>query len=78
MRHGNRKHESSSREAKRHLRRMLRSLTVGSVLHLLSELIAECGQRAQRKGDVKKRDQAREVAATLFVVGLGVDAALPR
>lgn len=61
--------------AKQHLRLMLRAFTAGSVLHLLSELFRE---RADRSADETSREQAREVAATLFVVGLGVDAAFPR
>jgi hypothetical protein len=31
----------TEKQAKRHLRQMLRSMTAGSVLHLLSELFAE-------------------------------------
>lgn len=61
-------------QAKKHLRQMLRTMTPGSVLHLLSELFAE---QAQGDDEAAER-QAREVAATLFVVGLGVDAACPR
>jgi hypothetical protein len=33
-------------QAKKQLRQMLRSLTAGSVLHLLSELFAESAKRA--------------------------------
>ncbi len=65
-------------EAKKQLRQMLGSLTLGSLLHLLSELFGESAKRAQRKGDVKAQKQAQDVAAALFVVGLGVDAACPR
>jgi hypothetical protein len=63
-------------EAKRQLRRMLRSFTPGSVLHLLSQLFRESAARSGRKKLVRQR--RRHVAATLFVVGLGVDAACPR
>ena len=65
-------------QAKRQLRQMLRSLSSGSVLHLLSELSADSARRAQRKGDETAQKQAEEVASALFVVGLGVDAAWPR
>jgi hypothetical protein len=65
----------SEAQAKRQLRQMLRSLTAGSVLHLLSELFAES---ARRQNDETARKQAQEVAATLLVVGLGVDAVCPR
>jgi hypothetical protein len=65
-------------QARRHLRQMLRSLTPGSVLQLLSELFMQHAKRARRKGNQKTERQAQEVAATLFVVGLGVDAASPR
>ena len=60
-------------EAKNHLVQILHSFTIGSVLHLLSELFHESTQP-----DETARTQAEEVAATLFVVGLGVDAAYPR
>ena len=57
---------------------MLRERTPGSVLHLLSELFAESAERSLHDGNVRAERQAHEVAATLFVVGLGVDAACPR
>jgi hypothetical protein len=59
-------------QAKATLRRMPRSLTAGSLLHVLAELFRETADRSQHP------DKAREVAATLFVVGLGVNAACPR
>jgi len=65
-------------QAKKQLRLMLRSFTAGSVLHLLSDLFSDSARRAQRRKDKKGEQQAREVAATLFVVGLGLDAADPR
>ena len=58
--------------AKRQLRTMLRTLTAGSLLHLLAELFRDAADRSIRP------DKAREVAAALFVVGLGVDAVCPR
>ncbi len=68
----------TEKQAKKHLRQMLRSLTPGSILHLLSQLFAQSAKRAQRRGKGKAQEQAQEVVATLFVVGLGVDAACPR
>ena len=65
-------------QAKKQLRQMLRALSPGSLLHLLSELFAEDAKRAQCAGDQTKQKRAREVASALFVVGLGVDAACPR
>jgi hypothetical protein len=65
-------------QAKKQLRQMLRSMTAGSLLHLLSELFTDSARRAQRKGDETVQKQAQEVASSLFVVGLGVDAAYPR
>lgn len=65
-------------EAREHLRQMLHTLTPGSILHLLSELFSESGDRARSDGDEAAEQRAREVAATLFVVGLGVDAVSPR
>jgi hypothetical protein len=65
-------------QAKKLLRQMLRSLTPGSLLHLLSELFTEQADRAQGSGDETARKQAQEVAATFFVVGLGVDAVSTR
>jgi hypothetical protein len=65
-------------EAKKSLRQMLRSLTPGSVLHLLSELFTESARRAHKRGKATVQKQAQDVASTLFVVGLGIDAACPR
>jgi hypothetical protein len=61
-------------QAKATLRRLLRSLTAGSLLHLLAELYRESAVRIRSKD----ADKIREVAAALFVVGLGVDAVCPR
>lgn len=62
-------------KAKEHLRAMLVSFTAGTVLHLLAEVI-----RADAREDDDHLAVERDVAveATLFVVGLGIDAALPR
>jgi hypothetical protein len=58
-------------QARAKLRQLLRSFTVGSLLHLLAELFREAADRSQH-------DKAKEVAAALFVVGLGVDGVCPR
>ena len=63
---------------KEQLRRMLGSLTAGSVLHLLAELFREEAEAARRNGDDLAADECERVDATLFVVGLGIDAARPR
>ncbi len=65
-------------QARKLLRQMLRSLTPGSVLHLLAELFAGLARRARRRGDEASMKRAQEVAAALVVVGLGVDAVWPR
>jgi hypothetical protein len=65
-------------QAKKLLRAMLRSLTPGSILHLLSQLFGESAKRFRSRGEEAAEKQTRDAAATLFVVGLGVDAACPR
>lgn len=65
-------------KAKKQLSTMLRSLTPGSVLHLLAEVYGESAQRARRRGNQTLYDQCRTVEAALIVVGYGVDAAHPR
>jgi hypothetical protein len=64
--------------AKKHMRAMLRSFTGGAVLHLLSEVFGNLAAEARREGDDTAAKQLQEVAAALFVVGMGVDAACPR
>lgn len=64
-------------QARKHLRKMLRSFTGGSVLHLLAEVYREFAEDARHKEDDLACRQCEEVAATLFVVGLGIDAACP-
>ena len=64
--------------ARTQLRRMLGTLTAGSVLHLLAELFAEQAEAARRVGDDLTAGRCENAEATLFVVGLGVDAACPR
>ena len=71
-------HPMSEQETKKQLLLMLKSRTIGSVLHLLSELFGELANQSVRRGNETKQKQHLEVASTLFVVGLGVDAACPR
>jgi hypothetical protein len=68
----------TEQNAKRQLRRMLRSLTTGSLLHLLAELFRETAVQPRRRREEPDRDKVRDVASTLFVVGVGVDAVCPR
>ena len=65
-------------EAKKHLRAILRTYTHGSILHLLADLLRDADEQARRDGDDAKQRRFAEVAATLYVVGIGIDAACPR
>jgi hypothetical protein len=65
------------KKAKRRLRRMLATFSVGTVLHLLSELVREDADAARRAGDDLAAGQCQKVEAALFVIGLGIDAARP-
>ncbi len=67
-----------AKKAKKELRLMLESLTQGSILPLLSEVFEELAEVARKDGDETRVEQCRMVAVTLFVVGLGIDAACPR
>jgi hypothetical protein len=64
--------------ARRQLKRMMKSFTAGSVLHLLSEIFEEMAEEALRSGDEIRREQCDSVAKALFVTGLGIDSACPR
>lgn len=66
------------RDAKKVLRKMLKSLTAGSVLHLLADLYREDAEEAERAEDAVAYERYKTVECALFVVGLGVDAACPR
>jgi hypothetical protein len=59
--------------AKKQLSHILKSFTIGGVLHLLSELFEEAAKRAQKAGDQHAKEKCDEVKAALFVFGLGVD-----
>ena len=65
-------------QAKKHLRRLLLSLTPGSILHALSDVYHDAAERAGRQGDERRRQQCQSAATALFVMGLGVNAACPR
>jgi hypothetical protein len=65
-------------DAKEQLRQMLGTLTAGSVLHLLAEVFREDAEAARQDGDDLATEECERVDATLFVVGLGIDAARPR
>jgi hypothetical protein len=65
-------------QAKRQLERMLKTLTPGSVLHLLADVIREDGDGARSEGNVTSYRQCLMVESTLIVVGMGLDAALPQ
>jgi hypothetical protein len=64
--------------AKKQLRNMLDTFTAGTVLHLLGEVFRDDAEEARQVGDAAAVDQCRNVEATLFVVGMGIDAARPR
>jgi hypothetical protein len=67
----------TEKQAKRHLSEMLRSFTVGSVLHLLADLHRDAAEQARKADDAMTYRRCRLVEHALFVVGLGIDAASP-
>lgn len=68
----------SEKKIKRQLRKMLGDFTAGTVLHLLGEVFREDAEQARQEGDERAVKQCRNVEASLFVVGIGIDAAKPR
>lgn len=64
--------------ARNQLKKMLRTLTPGSILHLLAETLRESAESAEGENGEQLLEQVKLVEATLFVVGLGIDATLPR
>jgi hypothetical protein len=68
----------TEKEAKRQLRRMLVTLTPGSILHLLAEAFRAHAERSQTNDDAVIKQQCDMAEGALFVVGLGLDAACPR
>jgi len=64
-------------EAKQQLKRMLQSFTAGSILHLLGDLFGESAKKVGRQNQQASK-RHKMVEATLFVVGLGIDAVSPK
>ena len=64
--------------AKAQLSRILGSFTPGSVLHLLSDLFETAAKEARQADDAALFERCKVVQHALFVVAMGVDAALPR
>ena len=65
-------------KAKRQLERMVLSLTPGSVLMLLGEVFREMGREAREGGSEVIADNYEIAEASLTVLGLGLDALLPK
>lgn len=68
----------TEKQTKENLREALVTLTAGSILHLMAEVFRDEAEEARLAGDVQAYRQNRNVEATLFVVGLGIDSARPR
>lgn len=69
----------SETQARKQLRRMLESrLTIGSVLHLLAEAFRAHSEQNQTDADPLIAQQCDLADAVLIVVGMGLDAAIPR
>lgn len=64
-------------EAKSHLAELLQRHTAGSLLHLISDLYRESAEDARQADDAVVYERCRLVEHTLFVTGLGIDAAFP-
>ncbi len=64
--------------AKKHLQTMLESFSPGSVLMLLGEVFGEMGKEARESGSDVMADNYEQAEATMTVVGLGLDAILPK
>lgn len=64
--------------AKAQLSRILGSFTPGSVLHLLSDIFEAAAEEARQSDDAALFERCKVVQHTLFVVGMGVDGAMPR
>ena len=68
----------TEKEAQRQLRRMLRSYTPGSILHLLAEAFRAHAEQAQADNDPRIKEQCDLAESCLLVVGMGIDAICPR
>lgn len=64
-------------QAGRQISVLLERYTVGSVLHLLADRCRLGAEDARRSGDVVAYQNLKSVEHTLFVVGIGIDAANP-
>jgi hypothetical protein len=67
----------SEQQAKRHLQTMLRSLTIGSILHLLAEAHRNQVEEAGQADDPVAKGRCEIADHVLFCTGIGLDAALP-
>lgn len=67
----------TEKEAQRELKKMLKTLTLGGLLHLIADIYRSEGQIAQKKGDELRHEQCQKIQSTLVVVGAGCDATLP-
>jgi hypothetical protein len=65
-------------QARKHLEKMLRSFTPGSVLNLLADLYRQEAEEARRENNMTRYQQCRLTESTLIVVGMGLDGACPR
>jgi len=65
-------------QAKKILKSMLRKFTPGSVLHLLADHFREQAEEASQIEDSLAYERCKSLECTLYVVGLGIDAACPR
>lgn len=64
--------------ARKQIKRMLRSFSPGSVLMLIGEVFHEMAEEAREKGSEVISDNYEQAEATMSVVGLGLDAVLPK
>lgn len=63
----------TEKQAKRQVKKLLRTFTVGSVLHLLADIYAERSAKALRSRDIVLSDRCKQVQHALIVLGMGVD-----
>ena len=65
-------------QAKKQLRKMLRSFAPGSINHLPADSNRQCAEEARQENCVESYRRFGRVEEALFVVGLGIDAACPQ
>jgi hypothetical protein len=68
----------SEKEATRQLQKMLNSLTIGSVCHLLAEANRKAVEESGQADDPVAMGRCDIADHVLFCIGVGLDAALPR